>query len=282
MRAWRSLAALVAALCLVITPIVGSQVTAAAQAAQPHGLRGDYYVSAPGTYDQFTTLKATVVDPNIDFNDLEPILDSLTEQNDHNTIRWTGQIQPQYSETYTFYMIGDNGFRLWVNNQLIIDHWVDDFDNPQTSTPIALQAGQKYDIKVEFFEDFGGSNLHLSWSSPSQPKQIVPNSALYLPPGFSYAGPVSSTASTDGGTVALTFEKTMQPLPTGAAAHFHVSVNGTDWPVTSAALNTGDAWTILLSLGEHIPRQAGNTLRANYDGQGSVTTADGSAVPAFN
>ena len=53
MRAWRLLAALVAALCLVITPIVGSQVTAAAQAAQPHGLRGDYYVSAPGTYDQF-------------------------------------------------------------------------------------------------------------------------------------------------------------------------------------------------------------------------------------
>jgi hypothetical protein len=282
MRAWRLLAAVVAALCLVITPIAGSQVPAAAQTAQPHGLRGDYYVSAPGTYDQFTTLRATVVDPNIDFNDLEPILDSLTGQNDHNTIRWTGQIQPQYSETYTFYMIGDNGFRLWVNNQLIIDHWVDDWDNPQTSTPIALQAGQKYDIKVEFFEDFGGSNLHLSWSSPSQPKQIVPNSALYLPPDFSYAGPVSSTVATDGGTVALTFGKTMQPLPPGAAAHFHVSVNGTDWPVTSAALNAGDASTILLSLGERIPRQAGNTVRASYDGQGGVTTGDGSAVPAFN
>src|SRR6266496_3175959 len=182
MRPPRFWTALVAALSLVIAPIAGwpgtaaaqTTQTAAAQTAQLHGLRGDYYVSAPGTYDQFTTLKATVVDPNIDFNDLEPILDSLTGQNDHNTIRWTGQIQPLYSETYTFYMVGDNGFRLWVNDQLIIDHWVDDWGNPQTSTPIALQAGQKYDIKVEFFEDFGGSNLHLSWSSASQPRRSSP------------------------------------------------------------------------------------------------------------
>jgi len=290
MRPPRFWTALVAALSLVIAPIAGwpgtaaaqTTQTAAAQTAQLHGLRGDYYVSAPGTYDQFTTLKATVVDPNIDFNDLEPILDSLTGQNDHNTIRWTGQIQPLYSETYTFYMVGDNGFRLWVNDQLIIDHWVDDWGNPQTSTPIALQAGQKYDIKVEFFEDFGGSNLHLSWSSASQPKEIVPNSALYLPPGFTYPGPLSSTVSADGGTVALAFDKAMQDLPAGEIAHFRLPVNGTDWPISSVTLDPSDASTILLNLGEPIPRQAGNSVRVSYDGQGGITTTDGSAVPAFN
>jgi hypothetical protein len=275
-------AALAAVGSLVLASVAVAAGPASAATDQQHGLRGDYYVSAPGTYDQFTTLKSTVVDPNIDFNDLEPTLDSLTGQNDHNTIRWTGQIQPRYSETYTFSMVGDNGFRLWVDNQLIIDHWVDDWDKPQTSTPIALLAGRKYDIKVEYFENNGGSNLHLSWSSPSQPKEIVPNSALYLPPGFSYPGPLSSTVSTDGATVAMTFDKAMQPLPSGAAAHFKAQVNGSDWPVKSATLDPRNASTILLNLTEAIPRQAGSNVRAVYDGQGGVTTTDGTAVPAFN
>jgi len=270
----------VGALVLATAGVPASR--AGAATTERHGLRGDYYVSAPGTYDQFTTLKATVVDPNIDFIDLEPTLDSLTGQNDHNTIRWTGQIQPRYSETYTFSVVGDNGFRLWVDNQLIIDHWVDDWDNPQTGTPIALRADQRYDIKVEFFEDIGGSNLHLSWSSPSQPKEIVPNTALYLPPGFSYPGPLSSTVSADGATVALTFDTAIQPLPAGAAAHFRLPVNGRDWPIASVALDPSDASTILVRLADPIPRQAGGTVRAIYDGQGGITTAAGSAVPAFN
>jgi hypothetical protein len=78
-------------------------------------------------------------------------------------------------------MIGDNGFRLWVDGQLVIDHWVDDWDVEQTSQPIRLEAGQKYDIKVEYFENEGGASLRLWWQSPSQPKGIVPTEALYLP-----------------------------------------------------------------------------------------------------
>jgi subtilisin family serine protease len=37
--------------------------------------------------------------------------------------RWTGQVQPQYSETYTFYTLADDGVRVWVNGQLLIDRW---------------------------------------------------------------------------------------------------------------------------------------------------------------
>nr|WP_240948163.1 LamG-like jellyroll fold domain-containing protein [Planosporangium mesophilum] len=255
---------------------------AGAATTERHGLRGDYHVSAPGTYDQFTTLKATVVDPNIDVNDLEPVLDSLTGQNDHNTIRWTGQVQPRYSEPYTFSMVADNGFRVWVDNQLVIDHWVDDWDNPQTGTPVALQAGRKYDIKVEYFENRGGSNAHLSWSSPSRPKEIVPNSALYLPPGFTYPGPLSSAVPTDGETITMTFDQAMKPVPAGAATHFTVQVNGTAWPIASAALDRRDPATVALRLSEPIPRQAGNGIRAVYDGQGGVTTTGGSGVPGFN
>ena len=32
------------------------------------------------------------------------------------SVRWTGQVQPQFTETYTFYTQSDDGVRLWVNN----------------------------------------------------------------------------------------------------------------------------------------------------------------------
>jgi hypothetical protein len=254
----------------------------AATAAERHGLRGDYYVSAAGTYGQFTTLAATVVDPAIDFGDLDPILESLTGQGDHDTVRWTGQIEPRFTETCTFTMIGDNGFRLWVDNQVVIDHWVDDWDRMQTGTPIALQAGRRVDIKVEYFENVGGSNLHLNWSSPSQPVQPVPNAALYLPPDFAYPGPLTSTIPSDGGSVAMTFEQQLRAVPSDAASHFRMVVGGTEWPVTAATSTRRDRATVQLRLGDRIPAKAGSGVRAVYDGAGGLTAADGTAVPAFN
>ncbi|MGC9665097.1 LamG-like jellyroll fold domain-containing protein [Planosporangium sp. 12N6] len=280
-RPWASLVA-VGALVLASVAVPAGGAGAAPAPPERHGLRGDYFVSAPGTYGQFTTLKATVVDAGIDFADLEPALDSLTGQHDNVTVRWTGQIQPRYSEPYTFSMVGDNGFRLWVDNQPVIDHWVDDWDRPQTGSPVALQAGHRYDLTVEFFEHIGGSHLHLSWSSPSQPTEIVPNSALYLPPGFDYPGPLSATVSRDGGSVAMTFDQPVRRVPAAATGHVTLSVNGTGWPVRSVARDPKNAATVLLRLAEPVPRQAGNTIRVAYDGQGGITGGGGAGVAAFH
>ena len=41
------------------------------------------------------------------------------------SVRWTGKIKPTYSETYTFTTTADDGVRLWVNGQLLIDWWSD-------------------------------------------------------------------------------------------------------------------------------------------------------------
>jgi hypothetical protein len=176
-------------LFMIAGPAIGGSTGGASAQAQDqdgelHGLRGDYYISTgPGVFD-FKELRSSVIDPNIAFADLNPVLTELTGQSDHAAVRWTGSIQPEFSEDYTFSMIGDNGFRLWVDGQLVIDHWVDDWDVEQTSQPVRLEAGQKYDIKVELFEHVGGANLRLWWQSPSQPKEIVPTEALYLPEGF--------------------------------------------------------------------------------------------------
>src|SRR5690606_3802058 len=39
--------------------------------------------------------------------------------------RFLGQVQSIDSGAYTFYVTSDDGYRLWVDNQLIIDKWID-------------------------------------------------------------------------------------------------------------------------------------------------------------
>lgn len=164
----------------------GNENEAAFDPPSGHGLKGDYYRSSgEGKFD-FGEFAATSIDPNIGFDDLNPIMKELTGQDESVTIRWTGQLKPNYSEEYTFYMIGDNGFRFWIDDQIFIDHWVNDWDNEQVSEPIALEADQKYDIKIEYFEDFGGAYLQLRWESESQEREIIPSENFYLPADYTY------------------------------------------------------------------------------------------------
>ena len=87
-------------------------------------------------------------------------------------------MQPLYSETYTFTTLSDDGARLWVNGQQLINNWT---VHPPTenSGTITLTAGQKYDLKLEYYEHTGGAVAKLSWSSASQTKAIIPQTQLY-------------------------------------------------------------------------------------------------------
>lgn len=98
--------------------------------------------------------------------------------NDYFSARWHGQVVPRYNESYTFWTYADDGVRLWVNGQLIIDDWNAHPPEEHLGT-ITLQAGQHYDIRLEYWENWGNAQCALSWSSPTQPKEIVPESQLY-------------------------------------------------------------------------------------------------------
>jgi hypothetical protein len=109
--------------------------------------------------------------------------------------RWTGQIEPEYSEPYTFVVRTDDGAKLWVNEQLILDDWRNKVVSDTNSAVINLQGGARYDIKMEYYQNTSTAEAHLSWYSPSQPKQIVPTERLY---------PASVTAAPSSVTSALT------------------------------------------------------------------------------
>jgi parallel beta-helix repeat protein len=150
--------------------------------------------------------------------------------------RWSGQVFAYETGNYSFFTTADDGVRLWVNGQLVIDRWADrpalvgdanddgvvDFTdyqifqrqdrttNPQSdfnhdgivnvadfqllfanlnktlhdTTPtdyasVTLQAGRKYDIRLEYFQDARLGSVKLGWVTPSFVSQVIPTDALF-------------------------------------------------------------------------------------------------------
>ena len=157
----------------ISTPASNTTYTATFTASVPsgNGLSATYYNNRDLTGTTFTR-----VDPTVNFNWAKgspaPGIDG-----DTFSVRWSGQVQPEFSETYTFRTDTDDGVRLWVNGQLIINRWA---NNAGVSTgTIVLTGGQKYSIVLEYYENQARASASLSWSSPSRSLQIVPQIRLY-------------------------------------------------------------------------------------------------------
>jgi len=136
------------------------------------GLTGDYYDNM-----DFTAFALTRTDATVNFNWGSGSPDPAIGV-DTFSVQWTGQVEPMYSETYTFYTNSDDGIRLWVDGQLIIDNWTDHGPTENSGT-ISLSAGVKYDIDMDFYENGGGAVAELRWSSASQAYEIIPQTQLY-------------------------------------------------------------------------------------------------------
>jgi hypothetical protein len=126
----------------------------------------------------FDNLDMSRVDPQIDFNWGGGSPQGTSLSNDGFSIRWTGLIEPVYTGTYTIYENSDDGCRVYINNQAVINRWEDHAAEEYTGT-IDLNAGQKYDIRVEYYENGGDAVMQLSWSSMYQQKEIIPQNRLY-------------------------------------------------------------------------------------------------------
>ncbi|MBN1806867.1 MAG: carbohydrate binding domain-containing protein [Sedimentisphaerales bacterium] len=147
------------------------------------GVRADYFQGM-----NFENQVLNRIDPQIDFNWGDPGGPDPLVGDDNFSVRWSGQVEAAFTETYTFYARTDDGVRLWVDGVQLIDRWVDRSVTENKGT-IDLIAGQSYGIIMEYYENVGGAVAELSWSSPRTPKQIIPQAALSLPVKASNASP---------------------------------------------------------------------------------------------
>lgn len=89
---------------------------------------------------------------------------------------WTGWLQVPTTAEWTLSIESDDGSRLWIGDQLLIDN---DGTHAmvERSGTIALTAG-KHPIRMAFFESGGGAGMILRWQGPGVAKAPVPASAL--------------------------------------------------------------------------------------------------------
>jgi len=140
----------------------------------PGGLVATYYNSK-----DLTGSAVMRIDPAIAFNwgGMSPVPFAIAPS--AFSVRWSGKVMIPHNEEYTFRTRTDDGVRLWVNGQLIIDEWHNQAVT-EHSGKIELEAGELYDLKMEHFHHGEQqSEAQLFWESPSTPKEVVPSSHLY-------------------------------------------------------------------------------------------------------
>jgi ferric-dicitrate binding protein FerR (iron transport regulator) len=143
--------------------------------ASGSGLKGEYFGR-----DNLTDLRWVRVDPAVDFDwGLRPPDPAVGPE--HFSVRWTGQVEATASETVTFTTRSDDGVRLWVDGQLLIDDWTVR-GTTERSGRIELVAGRRYDLKLEYFQCVSTATVKLLWASPGQPQQVIPANRLFPAP----------------------------------------------------------------------------------------------------
>ncbi|MHC5056995.1 MAG: C25 family cysteine peptidase [Planctomycetota bacterium] len=143
------------------------------------GLVGEYY----DNIDLTGSATLTRTDSQVDFDWGTGSPDAAIPS-DAFSVRWTGHVLAQYDETYTFYVAtgDDEGARLTVDGVSLVDDWASPAAGEHSGT-IALSAGERYSVTLEYFEDSGPADVQLSWSSStSTPKAVVPQAQLFSAP----------------------------------------------------------------------------------------------------
>lgn len=141
----------------------------------PHGLAGSYFDSlTPGG-----TPAATRIDSEVDFNwDMDSPIPGTINDEDFS-VSWEGIVVPPVTGTYEFCTNSDDGVKLRVNDDLIIDKWIDQAVEEWCGT-IELKAHKPVPISLEFYDTLEEAVVQLRWSYPGQTQPvIVPTSALY-------------------------------------------------------------------------------------------------------
>lgn len=181
--------------------------------------------------DPFAGLPDLVrLDPTVDFNWTGSSPDPAIGANNF-TARWSGSLQAQFSESYTIYASADDGVRVLINGNPIINQWVDQAET-ETAGQVTLRAGQRYTIEMDYYQAGGEAAAHLSWSSRSTPKSIIPLSQLFPatnpPPGIAVLGP--DPGSTYTAPASITW--------TASAATVHNGIDHVSFYLNRALLGT--------------------------------------------
>ena len=157
----------------------------------------------PGVLGRYYAIEALGALP--DFELLEPYAESVwsriespstngefadTGRADQVGVLWEGWIDVAQSGSWTFGTESDDGSRLWIGEELVVDN--DGLHGMVERTgSISLLAG-KHPITIAFFENGGGAGCIVRASGPDLTYQVIPDSM------WSHGGTIGNPADLNG------------------------------------------------------------------------------------
>ncbi len=122
------------------------------------GLKGEYFNNITLEGDPILTR----ADPKIDFRWTLFSPDRKKINYDWYSARWTGKLVAPKTGIFNIGLKGDDGYRLYINDELVIDNWKKQTFR-QFTTAYKFEKEKEYDIRVEFYETVGNVWLKLVW-----------------------------------------------------------------------------------------------------------------------
>lgn len=161
-----------------------------------NGLKASYF----NNQDLKNAAKVVRIDDNIHFDwdklpDNDKLFTDLGVTKDKFSVRWEGIIKPKATANYFFHTKTDDGVRLKIANQTVINDWVEHtkLKDNNTAASKKLVAGQEYKIVMEYFEvrtpnETINHVARLRWSKGTTSGTFadavaIPNNILFPPKG---------------------------------------------------------------------------------------------------
>lgn len=127
------------------------------------GLMGSYYDNM--YFEGEPSLSQIDETVNLVFND-NP---TGGEHNANYSIKWTGLMTPQESANYRFYVTGDDGYRLIINGDTVINAWHDQAPTPRSAL-LNLKEGKNYNLLLEYYQNGGGAEIRFGYEKEVEPQ----------------------------------------------------------------------------------------------------------------
>jgi beta-glucosidase len=142
-----------------ILPVPASALFQDAGKTRP-GLRAEYFDNK----DLQGAPAATRTDEQLNFDWFTnaPVPEVNT---DNFSARWTGYFVPPASGTYELGARADDGVRVFLDDQPLVEHWQEGRLTTVTKT-VGLEAGRAYKLRVEYYERWASATAKLVWGPP--------------------------------------------------------------------------------------------------------------------
>ncbi|MBO9700376.1 MAG: hypothetical protein J7604_09225 [Sporocytophaga sp.] len=170
-------------------------------ASTQSGLDYYYYEGGWGSLPDFSSMTAVETGTIANY-DLSP-----RNIDDNFGFSFKGYISVPTDGVYVFYTDSDDGSRLYIGNELVVDNdGLHGAGNPATGM-IGLKAG-KHAITVNYFELGGGESLNVYYESVGIARQLIPAASLFrvvpgVPPTVSITAPLNNATFTAPASVTI-------------------------------------------------------------------------------